>query len=237
MKKVLINLDVLLDTRLGSVGRYSQEAAAKVIANERYYYRDHDNWELFTDGLMDNELFKHYYETRGGANTAATLNASVLTNIIPVLHRMLGEELATHMDNSGTDFREVMLVIDLHPYELDLESKDELMGIIAELMGPDQAVDFINKGIAETTPQYIFDNYALVITYDMHEWLRLHYPELVRMRAASVNFIGPKLFEKDTTGLEDSYKSRELLKFKMDHLVCMNFDFINAEYFSVIKFK
>lgn len=237
MKKVLINLDILLDTRLGSVSRFSQEAASNVISCPDYYVREYDDWSKFTKGLMDNDLFNSYYETRGGENTAATLNGSVLTNIVPVLHRMIGEEIATRLENQASEFKEILLVVDLHPYVLDLETKDELLTILHELFGEDQAIEFINKGIHETTPEYIFENYALVLTYDLHKWLHLHYPALVKLRAASVNFIGPKLFEKDVSGLTIDYKKRELLKFKMDHLVCMNFDFINTEYFSIVKVK
>lgn len=237
MKRFLINLDTLLDTRLGSIARYSQEAARLVISNPEYKEREHDNWELFTDDMVSTETFNKLYAERGGINTQDTINGSVLSGIIPVMHRFIGEELATHLDNSGDNHSDIMLTVDIHPYNLDTDAKDTLIGVLAQLFGEEQEVELINVGIAGLTPTYIFENFALIVMYDMHEWLRCHYEEMVKMRAATVNFIGPKLFEKDVSHLDVDLKKRELLKFKMDHLVCMNFEFINAEYFSVIELK
>lgn len=237
MKKFYINLDVLLDTRLGTIARHSQEAASKVIGNENYYLREHDNWELFTEGLITNDKFKELYADRGNENTFETLSSSVLTNIIPVIHRIIVDELSTHLDNSGSSQEPILLTLDIAPYVLDLNLKDSLVGILNELFGEGIDYELANIGLKQLTPKFIFDNYALVLIYDLHEWLRIHYSELVKIRAGEVNFIGPKLFERDVSELDLDYKKHELLKFKIDHLVCMNFDFINAEYFSIVKMK
>lgn len=237
MKKFYTNLDSLLDTRLGVIASYSQEAASNVLKSPNYLNREHDNWELFTEGLVTNELFNELYSNRGGVNTQATISSSVLTDLVKVIHRCIADELSTHLDNSGDRFEPICLVVDTAPYDLDVDLKDALMGILEELFGEGIAYELVNLGIDNLTPKYIYDNLTLILIYDIHQWLRTHYSEMVKLRATSVNFIGPKLFERDVSELEVEYKKHELLKFKIDHLVCMNFEFIDASCFSIVNLK
>lgn len=235
MKKFLIDLDILLDTRLSVIANYNQTVAKQLLANDAYRYRESDQWDKLTNGVVSNELFKELYDNRGGDNSRDTIEASVIANMVPVIHRLIGEELATHLDNKDDDKGHPILVVNYYPYVLNTEERDTLVGIIKDLFGKDQQVELVNLNMKSVSPRYLYDNVALVIMYEMHDWIKLHYESLTKLRAGSVTFLGPKLFEKDVSELETEDKKQQLQLFKMIHLQCMNFDYINAEYFSAIK--
>lgn len=232
MKKFYITLDSLLDTRLGVIRAHSKEAAENIIECKDYLLREFNNWELFTNGIVDDELFEKLYSERGGDNTQRTLSNSIITNIIPVIYRLIAEELNTIINNSSMDDKDVIITVDTSPYSLNDVEKEELLIILNELFSDKQAIELTEVGITELTPRYIYNNFALVIMYDFHEWIKLHFEELVKIRGASVNYIAPKLFERDVSTLTIEEKKRELLKFKMVNFMYMNFNTIDTRYFS-----
>ncbi len=234
IKRLLISLDVLLDTRLGVLSTLDKEASEYAVSTKAYWEREHDDWYKLSGGRVTTEAFNKAYAERGGDNTADTLNASVLSNSLPVIHRILGEETLAHMNNKTIQLEQLVVNIDYHPYVLPIELRDELYGIAKELFGESTNIELVNLGYKATTPVHLRENYACFITYDFHAWMQLHFQSLSEQRMTDFTLIGPKLFEKDVSKLDIEVKKRELMRFKLEKLLYMNFEFIDASYFSII---
>lgn len=234
MKRMLIPLDVLLDTRLGIVSNLSKEAASAIVASKSYWEREHDDWFKITNGLITTEAFNQAYSERGGDNTADTLNASVMSGMLPVIHQVLGDETLAHLNNRTGELEQLQLNIDYHPYTLSIEYRDELLTIMHTLFGESTEIELVNLGLKATTPEVLRDGYACFITYSFHEWMQTHYLSLSEQRMPDFTLIAPKLFEKDVSMLAVEVKKRELMKFKLEKLLYMNFEFIDSTYFSML---
>lgn len=234
-KRLLVTLDVLLDTRLGVIAAFDDNIASTILNNPEYLLREHEDWSLVSNGLITNDKVDALYSARGGVNTADTLNASLQTSILPFIHQLLIESDLARMNNRTEHDDELKLCVDIHPYELSLEYRDELLTILKELFGDSTDITITSLGLEQASPNTLYASYGGYITYEFNKWIKHHYLELSTSRMTDFTFIGPKLFEKDVSKLEPAVKKRELLRFKLEKLMYMTFEFIDAKYFSILS--
>ena len=76
-KRILIDIDTLLDTRLGLLHTLNPEAVKRVVVNDRYWLRDYDDWEVLTEGLVTKSQFDDAWKQR----TTDILQHSMMTSI------------------------------------------------------------------------------------------------------------------------------------------------------------
>lgn len=233
IKRILVDLDVLLDTRLGVIRYIDAEAASYVVSNNEYWLRENDDWFKLTNGRITNEQFKEVYAKRG-EYSSEILNASVLSNIIPFLMRVLAEDNINRLDNMGNPDDEVGITVNYWPYDLPGETIEELKDIVREYYG-NIPVEVVSYSLETLEPKFLDALCSMYLTYSMHDWLYTHYLALSKVLMPDFNFIGPKLFEKDVSQLTIDQKKFELFKFKLERQVYMDFDFIDAQYFSMFK--
>ncbi|AEH03593.1 hypothetical protein AVT69_gp168 [Pseudomonas phage PhiPA3] len=235
LKRILIDLDALLDTRLGTIQRICPEAAVDLVKTRDYWTRENDFWDVLTKGRITNEQFAEAYAERGGQNTADTLNASVMTGIMPFLMRVLAEDNVNRMDNMGNPLDEVCVCVNIHPYDLDGEYKEQLVEIIKELYGQSTTVEIVKHSMEELSPFFMDALFAMYITYDFIPWVKYHAEELGKVKMNCFNFIGPKIFEHDVSNINVEAKKYTLWRFRMEKLIHMDFEFIDAMYFSMFR--
>jgi hypothetical protein len=77
-------------------------------------------------------------------------------------------------------------------------------------------------------------NFAAAVMYEFPEWVKLHKDELYQTKLNCFNFIAPKIFEVDVSETPIDQKQASLNAFRMLHLLYMDFEFIDAKYFSVL---
>lgn len=234
IRKLLVTLDTFLDTRLGTIADHNTEAAEAILNNPEYILREHDDWSKLSGGLIDNETFDELYANRGGSNTIATLSASVVTGVIPLLLTLLSESNLAEIHNRTKGLSDLEICVDLHPYELDTDTKDELLNILKVYLGNETTITLTELGIEAASPSTLDVGYSGYISYDFNAWIKLHYLDLAKVRIPDFTFIGPKLFEKDVSELEPDIKRREVLRFKMEKMIYMNFEFVDTKCFSII---
>lgn len=235
IKRILIPLDTLLDTRLAVIRNLNPEAAERLVATKDYWYREIDDWTTLTGGLVTTEQVKEAYAKRGGENTADTLNAAIMTGISPLVLKILAEDNVNRIDNMGDPTDYIALAINIHPYNLDWDYKHELEMIVKEMYGDSVEVEINNYSLEELNPERLDSLYSAFITYDFHEWMQMHYMALSKVRMPCFNFIGPRLFEKDVSKLTLDQKKFELFKFRVERLIHMDFEFIDSMYFSMFR--
>ncbi len=235
VKRILTPLDAHLDTRLGTIARLSQVAAERVISNPEYWTRENEAWEYFTQGLVTDEQFNEAYAERGGVNTHATLGASVRTSIAPFLLKLLTDDNINRLNQMGDPDDVVCLSVNYWPYNLSDNELEWLRDIMHEMYGQTTMIELISVSMEELSPGFLNENFAACVMYEFHEWIKMHAVALSDIRINCFNFIGPKIFEADVSQLSIDAKVQILNSFRMTKLLHMDFEFIDAKYFSVFN--
>lgn len=235
LKRILTPLDAHLDTRLGTLARINLKAAERLMESKEYWLRENDFWFDLTGGLVTDGEFKEAYDSRGGVNTIATLSASIRSNITPFILRLFTDEHINQLNQMGDPTDQVALTVNYWPYDLDSNEVEWLRDIMHELYGASTTIELISVPIQDVTPQFLNENFAACVMYEFHEWIKMHAVELGKIRINCFNFIGPKVFEADVSKLTVDAKKQALNAFRMEKLIHMDFEFIDAKYFSAIN--
>lgn len=235
LKRIITPLDIHLDTRLGTIQRINPEAAKVIVNNPEYWLRENDFWDIFSGGLVTNAEFTKAYAERGGENTIATLSASVRTGIVPFIIRLFADDHINRLNNMADPLSEVSLTINYWPYVLDSEELTWLEDIMHTLYGKSVIIEFVSISMEDLTPDNLNANFAACVMYEFPEWIKLHKTALEKVKLNCFNFIAPKIFEQDVSELPIDQKQASLNAFRMLNLLHMDFEFIDAKYFSLMN--
>jgi|SRR6185312_5341776 len=193
---ILIGLDEVLDTRLGTIGLLSGEAAKQCLSSKQYFERETDEF----DGVNMIE-----YKIRYAERDLAVLKNSVMTSAIFHLRdllRQLKKQAVTTPNHDG-----VQVTVNLYPYPLSEEEKEELRRVLLERLnggaslrvsGKDLvSIEFIYKKPEELTPAHCKASYGAMYMYNPWTWLNHFYkPETfeTEVRLPEVIIYAPRLF-------------------------------------------
>jgi len=184
---LLIELDCLLDTRLGTLALLDEEAAAGLLG-PRYTTRASDNWSFLTHGKVSNEAFAERYRARDHA----VLEASRPTDLIAHLQPMLRKLEQNGFNEPVT--QDLTLQINYYPYVLSAREQH----FIAEVMSshysaPYTTIEMVSIPPEALTPKRLRDEYSLVVVYDFNQWLGLHIEALAKQPTPATYMVAPAL--------------------------------------------
>lgn len=228
-RKIMIEADALFDTRLGTLDIINPAAASRVVQNEDYWRRDHEDWTMLTGGLVTTEQFKEAYAKRDDK----TLASSMATSIYLVLVKVLNDYQANVVDGMVDD--DIQLVINQHPYKFELDEIEELTAILRMYLGTDLTVTFCDIPLAELTPKELTDRYAAAFIYNFFDWIKIHQMALLTQRSPDFNMVSPKLFETNPARLTPEGKQGQYTAFRLRWLEHMDFDTVDARFFSMVR--
>lgn len=198
-QEVYVELDCLLDTRMGCLSQISDALASSVLMNG-YHQRDSD---VFFG--VDMALFKERYAARD----VETLSRSIYTNIVTYLQDcvMSGiEENAKGGQHSG-----YKITVNVHPYDLNDKEKESIEKALIYQLHELADVSVICESPVFLTPKLIKNKYLMMIMYDFEPWLEIHAKALEETRIPGVSFVAPGLFKKVPTQEEMDELTRENL--------------------------
>ena len=192
LESIYIDLDALLDTRLGTLSLINKGIADKVLLSGNYHSRDEDVFEG-----IDKEVFKLAYSKR---NTF-TLANSMLTNIMAVVRKLVSGIKEQAIIRPFAEGAEV--VINCFPYELS-EDENIMIGKAVNSWLQDTAViKIINCDKKEITPEHCKSNYSVLIMYDYGDWVNIHADAFARTQIPDILLLAPKIyFEKKPSEAE-----------------------------------
>lgn len=229
MRRILTDLDTLLDTRLGVLEQINPDAACKVVEKDQYWSRIYTDWSQLTDGLVDNETFQDAWEARD----TNVLHKSVVTGIPLVMCQVLSDYLGIQED--GLVEEDVELVVNVAPYDLNATEIEDLEEILRELLYSNLAITFRSIPLDEITPTLLNDEYALVVMFEMHRWIRVHCFGIIKQPCKGLNMIMPKLMEKNPGDLNNDQVYDEFTGFRLSLLPYFDIEFVDARWFSLIN--
>ncbi len=225
-------LDLLLDTRMGTLARMSEEVAANLDL-KWYRERQNDRFEPFT--LQE---FNDAYAKRD----TETLKFSLPTPFFQILR----DEIQRSSMSNGKEFTPEMarVYVNTYPYELDEAEVTMLGTILVNLFRTeDIEIELISKSLEELTVDYCLDNFVFMAMYqEYHNWMDLHYLSMKEKRAAGILLMAPAIFNREMPTDEEIKASvaevglhpLEMIEMQAKELVDLTL--IDIKHFSVIEF-
>lgn len=181
---IYTELDVLLDTRLGTIARISQEAAEKQLLAG--HTARQDDW---FGNVVDMEVYSKMYANRD----ADTLPYCTMTGAVPMLAelslKLLGQAQTTPFYDG------IRIVVNMFPYELSIEEQEAIGKSIAHYVGNNIPVELVYIKPESLTPQYCSQSFGMMIMYDYNSWMNLHHAAF-GTQLQTVTLLAPMIYFK-----------------------------------------
>jgi hypothetical protein len=193
---IYVSLDVLLDTRLGTIARIDDAVAADVIASGTYQTRKNDVFEG-----VDKAVFDQMYKDRD----VETLKLSIVTDAIQYIKRLvsgLTEQAIARPYHDGAK-----IVVNLYPYNLLIVEQEKIGRAISAWINDMAPVELVFISTKDLTPAHCKDKYSLMMVYEYEEWMETHAEAFHHTRLPEVTMYVPALYKVHTPSVEELEKT------------------------------
>lgn len=164
-QRALVDIDLLLDTRYGTLKRIDEKLADTLILSNLYRDRMHDNFDLITNGAVNREQYHELYARRD----METLYYSKMTDWVYHFRKDLKEGMK-NLDR-GVSVEEFVIDINVWPYELDTVSAEMIRRSVAHYMPPPAKVNVVRLDPTFVNPAYVDNSYEMLAYYNHEDWL------------------------------------------------------------------
>lgn len=219
---IIVDLDALLDTRLGTLVKHKKECVVKYMDRKAntdvlYLSRDIDEFEG-----MDRNEFEQAYKERN----VETLKKSLRTNCYDMLRELLADCLVQVSEHP--EYRGVKIYLNTWPYT-DL-TEDEIAGFkqsVWQYCDGQAMVEQVCLSPEKLDCLWIWNNVLFIIKYDWVDWFKLREAEFMHRGIPCVKLIVPAIYLEHLPTEEERHVLRELSQeTELKNL----FDFIQATF-------
>lgn len=225
---VYIDMDSLLDTRVGVLNQLDAGVFKVLVDDGRYWTRTFDDWTMLTGGRVTTEQFQAQWEKRD----TETLTHSMLTEIFGPLRNILA--LYTQNLIEGHVDKPLALTVNIHPYTLTDDEQEGIVSAIQYHCGHDLNVFFISTSVDDLTPKVLMEHYDAAVMYHFHDWLVIHGFAVAAAPTRDFTIMAPRLFTKDPVDLTISQKKDIFTMSELQLRYYFNMMFIASRCFSIL---
>lgn len=228
LEGIYVDLDVLLDTRIGTLAKHD-DSVAQAVLTDKYYQRTDD----YFDGI-DRELYLDLYKKRD----VETLSLSCVTNAIQLLDHLsktLNEQAITRPYHDGVQF-----FVNIYPYSLVNVEIDAIQKAICVWLGNASLVEIINIPPVDLTPSYCKSLFSMMLMYEYEEWMELQTKAFEKTQIPEITLFVPALYfnktptdEEIEVAAKDGAHPQMALEMLASPLVELRL--IDVKYFSIIE--
>lgn len=233
---LLVELDALQDTRLGTIALLDPEAACRLVLDERYYKRTTDDFSSMCD--ITRERFREAYLKRD----VETLKHSRLTTAIGLVRAA-----CTALENRIHDtpyVEDISIDINMWPYKLSSTEAEEIATAVGIHVGLPEVIHAVNIPMVELTPVFCRASYTGMIMYHLNDWLGLQAELFKQMQLPRVTVVAPELFHdkelqpSDYDSDADLKPYKQMSPFRLTELAFtewIGMELVPAEVFSMVR--
>lgn len=222
-RRILVDIDCLLDTRLGLVRtRYPEKM--QHIDGELYHKRMSEIWAKAV-GISD-------WDAEYAKRDVTVLANSRPTIFVDVLNEIIEQELIAIKLGQPTETP--MLSINYAPYDLSPDERKEFGRAFSDIF-PVIAVEVVNRPIKTLDPLTLARNWDCWFMYDWYEWIRINMAKL-QNRIPKFVINRPALFTSEMTP-EVAEALKELEGNPFDELKRAMAEFITIDTLDAIVFS
>lgn len=188
---IYIDLDALLDTRLGTILKIFPAQATKVMASG-YFSRTLEDFGEF----IDMSVFREAYSKRD----RETLRHSPISAIYKLVKYYVNKTLIARV--SSPMVAKPVIVLNLFPYVLDTEEVDVIIQGLATVLDGNADISVINTDISEVPLEQIKANYTAMIMYEYWSFLedKAKKKEFEKTQCPELYLYGPRIFLNPVKG-------------------------------------
>lgn len=194
---LLVDLDMLLDTRLATVARLNADQAAALIETT-YRERVNDDFRRLIDGF-DQEAFRSLYRERG--EDTLTLQMARPTGFVVALAMICNSLQKQMIETPLVD--SITVEINTWPYTFTEDEKEALVESISTYTSIDTKVRATRLSPQQITPALLKEHYAAYALYELDHWLCTHIDELKQVKIPTVTMFAPALYVGDPPDDDD----------------------------------
>lgn len=210
MKRILISLDELLDTRLAMVGVFDPTIVERWVMNDaaEYFRRPTDDilWKSINASKQD--WYKAWDKRDVGLlrQSVVTHIPRIMTDIV-LAYRESGEHSLGDL--------ETICEVNTYPYQLSEDELSELVKILEESIPIVTSFKLVRYTLEDLTVSFIKSNFDFVFMYEFNRWADKHMSDIKASLITRVHFFVPRLF---TALPPDTLLKEDLVKemFEMD---------------------
>lgn len=186
--RILVPVDALLDTRMGTASRLDPKAIKDILRND-YGHRKSNDLSRLTDRFTS-EAYWQLWQQRD----VDTLKQSLVSHFTDVLKTMILQHTMDTIERGGPGQTEVK--INLHPYELETSDEKELLSILSELLPEDVGLALCRVSHAQLTPLWIREEKLdAFVVLDFVEWFQKQSDNLLAHPIPGIECFCPELIE------------------------------------------
>lgn len=193
---VYIDLDSLLDTRVGVVAT-KYPAAATMLMQEAYWLRESDDFSELTEGRVTHAQFRQWWQER---DKQALVTARP-TNIIRILEELSESLVAAQVNLPFVS--KVQYLVNYWPYKLEELEIQAIQQACEILTGNVVEVKMVNLTPQQLTPQWIKREVSLMVVYDYWVWMEAQKDNFATHPIPEVNLIAPAISHDHVITKED----------------------------------
>lgn len=193
---IYLDLDSIIDTRLGTLAKMDQAYAVTALDSGRYHKRMIDEF----DGVSKEEFRKAYAE-----RDLDTLRMSVLSNVVFFLRRLVKDSLVSAVIHQRVE--KMCFTVNVWPYNFDDPGLVEmLIGCIRFHTYSTSSVRIISIPDEELTPEYCSKNFQIMIRYNWIDWMNKHKAFFEKKGIPGVVLVVPEIFYEAVPTEEDIHR-------------------------------
>jgi hypothetical protein len=198
LQAIYVELDVLLDTRLGTLARIGQDVAARILGTGSYHTRQSDDFEG-----VSKDQFQELYSARD----TLTLAHSTVTGAILWLKRLAGVLADQAIERPYHDG--IQIVVNTYPYQLTSEEQGQMVEAIAAWIRTTVTtkVELVSIATKDLTPLHCKSSYAMMMIYDYQLWMETHSDAFKQHRLPEVTLFGPMIYAHKVPTAEELEKA------------------------------
>jgi len=230
---IYIELDCLLDTRLGTCRRIDENNISNILSSG-YHKRKQDEFPN-----VDKNIFNELYKNRD----VLTLSLSNITNIIKILNKIIKEYLV--MLNCQPIYTSMEIFLNIYPYKLNQEEIDESVLCLKYWTENLIPITVINKSNKNLTVDWVYKNIDTMFKYDYDDWLDAQIDNFKLLQLNEVHLLSPAIYLNGKVPTDEELKAINDIGDK-DVVTCFNavekmarplidLNLIDVSYFSIIE--
>lgn len=192
-REILIDLDCLLDTRLGTIGMWDDKKAFECGFHPEYRIRTEDS---FLDAFCPNSTFLSLWRERCDKRLPdgfyAVIAASGETPLPFAVYEYLNEEILGQSERPS-NLEDFKITINVFPYHLPKEEMRALKMIGDHLFPQIKEVEVTYLDVKELTPAKIRRRYDSYWLYDLPNYLNTHVDEFKTTVHPNTRLFAPRI--------------------------------------------
>jgi hypothetical protein len=223
---ILIDIDCLMDTRLGVI-HHINESIAKKFLLEGMHTRIEDRFPG-----IDEEEFKRTYKNRNKNILKNTTSTGFFLFIIDFIDKTIYNTLGTPHEVRPK------LLINLHPYDFTEAEKEELIKTLTYLSDSKIPIDVINISDEDLSPVWLKEKVLVFAKYHYQEWLEIHSESkdnLMDNPIPHITLLGPKIYfgeKPEDDEIDSGFREIELFSAPFVNLILLE----SEVFTTIIKF-